>query len=145
MAGGPTDGTRCRRPPEPEPRGRRNIRSHVSGHCGVYVGAERHGRHRPTRAVPDGQVGATTAQRPATAGGQQHVGIGSGGRERPLARPGWWHDRTSNSTGADDRRRWTAAATATALPAQSQRVASYRRVATAVGRKLHRRHGSEHG
>lgn len=92
-------------------------------------------------------MGATTAQRPATVdGGPDHRG-------RALARPGRRHVRAVAAADASAvadvvvvvvvfRRFRTAA---TALPAQGKRAAPHRRVATAVGRQLHSRHGSEHG
>jgi len=87
-------------------------------------------------------VGATTAQRPATVdGGRDHH------RGRTLARPGRRHVRPASASAAAAAdvvvgRFQTAA---TAPPAQGKRAAPHRRVATAVGRQLHGRHGSEHG
>jgi len=114
------------------------------------VGAERHGRHRPARPVQDGQVGATTALRPAASvGGQRHVGSGYGGhgdrdhgcREWTLARSGWRRGPATAPVAGHGRRR-TAAET---LPTQGQLTAPHCRVATAIGRQLHRWNGPEHG
>lgn len=100
VAGGPPDGTRPRPPPRtPQPppspvlseRSRRRRRccrprrSHASGHRGVHVGAERHGRHRAARPIQDGQMGAATAQRAAddaAVGQDGRGGHGGGGHGR---------------------------------------------------------------